>query len=277
MIQALSCETEGIVRAQVATLLTTIFNYHDIDVSVQKEIFACMSSAAIDDLHWEVRLNSLFFWKDRVDQVLKHQGMVDGEFPKCTFSKETKKIVILTDVEIKRRIMKALDELSEMNCLTVLKQAIWDDSDLQISKKGLEVSKLLVYLIEKYNIADNVILEEKGPPSIDSCYSSIVPSTPSPSCHNSDEVIDKIIEVSDTSLLKGVYSPGNDFPSNINLKKNNRHKVTSSEFIISTKKNFKSLISEREKWTNSLDSLSSLLNDMLYNYELVDTNAMDCY
>ncbi|XP_044758140.1 uncharacterized protein LOC123316242 [Coccinella septempunctata] len=274
----LNCETEGIVRAQAATLLTTIFNYHDIETSVQKEIFTCMCSAAIDDLHWEVRLNCLSFWNDRVEQVLKHQGMVDGEFPKCTFSKETKKIVILTDVEIKRRIMRALDELSEMNCLTVLKQAISDDCDLQISKKGLEVSKVLVDLIEKYNIAENIILDEKGPPSNDSCYSSIVPSTPSPSCQNSDEVIEKILEVSDNSLLKDVYSPGNDYPMNIRQNKiGTRKNVTSAEFIISTKKNYKSLVSEREKWINSLDSLSSLLNDMLYNYELVDTNSMDCY
>lgn len=278
MITVMNCETEGIVRAQAATLLTTIFNYHDIEASVQKEIFACMSSAALDDLHWEVRLSSLSFWNDRVKLVLKHQGMVDNEFPKCTFSKESKKIVILTDVEIKRRILRALDELSAMNCLTVLKHAVSDDCDLQISKKGLEVSKILVDLIEKYNIAENIILEEKGPPSNDSCYSSIVPSVPSPFCPNSDEVIDKILEVSDTSLLQDVYSPGNDYPMKvIQIRNSNRPKLTSAEFIISTKKDYKTLVSDREKWITSLDSLSSLLNDMLENYELADTNAMDCY
>ncbi|KAK9888026.1 hypothetical protein WA026_000309 [Henosepilachna vigintioctopunctata] len=278
MILLLKQETEGIVRAQAVTLLTTIYRYHDLEPSVQKQIYISMNSAVMDDLHWEVRLNALDFWNERVEQKLKDQGMVDKEFPECTFSPESKKIVKLTVPEIKKRIMRVLDDLSKNACLTILKHSIWDDCDLQVSKKGSEISKHLVDLIQKYNIVVDISLEEESPLSNDSCYSSVMYASPSPSTQNGDDVIDQIMSVSDTYLLKDVYNPGNVCNSNIGVTDvSYRHIVTASEFINLTKKNIGSVSKAKETWVNSLDSFSSLLNDMLENYERSDTNAMDCY
>ncbi|KAL3273965.1 hypothetical protein HHI36_015387 [Cryptolaemus montrouzieri] len=279
MISLLKRETEGIVRAQAATLLTTLYKYHNIPPSMYDEIYASMSSAALDDLYWEVRLSSLSFWNKQIEQKLKDQGMVDDEFPKCTFSPESRKIITLTDEEIKKRVLRVLDELSKIGCLTVLKHAISEDCDLQVSKRGLEVSKKLVDFIEKYKVIGNNSLEEMGPPSNDSCYSSIVSPTPSPSRQNSDNIIEQILRNSDATLLRDVYRPDNDYiSSSVNgIGTPYRHLVTTGEFLNFTRQNFKSLVNDREKWLNSLDSLSSLLNDMLQNYEPNDTNAMDCY
>jgi len=77
--------------------------------------------AAVFDLHWEVKTNALSFWDHFVKSHLTDQGMLDDSFPNVTFSKEHRKIVALNEIEIKRRLNKALDELAKQNCLGVSK------------------------------------------------------------------------------------------------------------------------------------------------------------
>ncbi len=52
-----------------------------------------MSSAALFDLDWEVKLHALDFWEVLYKEQLDNQGMLDGHFPEYTFSKEKQKIV----------------------------------------------------------------------------------------------------------------------------------------------------------------------------------------
>lgn len=80
-----------------------------------------MVVAAVLDLHWEVKINALSYWQDFIKFNLTEQGMLDGEFPMVTFSKEHKKIVQLTDDEINNRLNKALDNMAKENCLGVMK------------------------------------------------------------------------------------------------------------------------------------------------------------
>lgn len=80
---------------------------------------SAMAAAAVLDLHWEVKVNALEFWKHFIKSHLTDQGMLDGSFPNVTFSKEHRKIVTLNDTEIKRRLNKALDELARQSCLGV--------------------------------------------------------------------------------------------------------------------------------------------------------------
>lgn len=78
-----------------------------------------MIKAAVLDFHWEVKISALKFWKHVIKSHLSDQGVLDGHFPKVTFSKEHRKIVSLNETEIKRRLNKALDELMKQNCLGV--------------------------------------------------------------------------------------------------------------------------------------------------------------
>lgn len=78
-----------------------------------------MAAAAVSDLHWEVKVYALEFWSQFIKSQFTDQGMLDGSFPTVTFSKEHKKIVSLNDEEIRKRILKALDELAKQNCLGV--------------------------------------------------------------------------------------------------------------------------------------------------------------
>jgi hypothetical protein len=83
-----------------------------------------MAYAAVSDLHWEVKVNALEFWEKVIEQHLSDQGMIDGVFPSVTFSKENRKIVSLTENEIKLRLNKVLGELARIRCLQVSSQTL---------------------------------------------------------------------------------------------------------------------------------------------------------
>lgn len=85
-----------------------------------------MATAAAFDLHWEVKIGALEFWIQFIKSHLSDQGVLDGHFPKVTFSKEHRKIVSLNETEIKRRLNKALDELAKQNCLGVSEINLYD-------------------------------------------------------------------------------------------------------------------------------------------------------
>jgi hypothetical protein len=78
-----------------------------------------MAFAAMSDLHWEVKINALQFWEKVIERQMSDQGMIDGVFPSVTFSKENRKIVTLTENEIKLRLNKVLGELGRTRCLQV--------------------------------------------------------------------------------------------------------------------------------------------------------------
>lgn len=65
-----------------------------------------MSHAATVDLHWEVKVKVLDFWHKVLERHLMDQGVIDGTFPKITFSKEHRKIITLTETEIRKRLVK---------------------------------------------------------------------------------------------------------------------------------------------------------------------------
>jgi hypothetical protein len=83
-----------------------------------------MAYAALSDLHWEVKVNALVFWEKVIERQMSDQGMIDGVFPSVTFSKENRKIVLLTENEIKLRLNKVLGELARIRCLQVSTQTV---------------------------------------------------------------------------------------------------------------------------------------------------------
>ena len=87
-------------------------------------VFMVMAYAAVSDLHWEVKVNALEFWEKVIERQMSDQGMIDGVFPSVTFSKENRKIVLLTENEIKLRLNKVLGELARIRCLQVSVQTV---------------------------------------------------------------------------------------------------------------------------------------------------------
>lgn len=120
------------------------------------QIYQIMITAATVDLHWEVKIKALEFWDKVIWEHLKDQGMIDGSFPEVTFSKECKKIIVLNENEIKKRLTNFLNELNKIGCLEVLTKAIQDDSDFEVIEKSVEVIKNIVILLKKYKMVSCV-------------------------------------------------------------------------------------------------------------------------
>lgn len=82
-------------------------------------LYETMFHAAVNDLHWEVKVYALTFWKEVISCNLANQGMIDGVFPSVTFSKQLRKIVTLDSAEIHTRLSRVMHELGKNGCLQV--------------------------------------------------------------------------------------------------------------------------------------------------------------
>lgn len=156
LIHTIYEEYDHIVRSEAAKLITIIYDQQNLSPEILVKFYDSMSYAATEDTSSNVRKNALQFWKIVIQKYLALQGMIDGEFPDVTFSKESKKIVILNDCEIGKRIVKVLHQLSEAGCLSVLKTALQD-----FKAEVCELAKNIVtdlydllkrYQVENYNI-----------------------------------------------------------------------------------------------------------------------------
>ncbi|KAF7267539.1 hypothetical protein GWI33_019245 [Rhynchophorus ferrugineus] len=166
-------ETEGIVRQEAVILMTKISKLHDFPDVILPRLYDVMTHATIADLHWEVKLNALSFWSRTVENLLINQGMIDRTFPTVTFSKEQKKIVTLDDNEIRKRLVKVLNQLSEIGCLSVFKNVIGEEYDLEVLNRAVDLTKKFFSLLKRYKISsDNIDL-------VNANYCSSVPTTPS--------------------------------------------------------------------------------------------------
>lgn len=114
-----------------------------------------MSTIAKTDPNEEVRRNAIEFWDKVVWECLKDQGMIDGEFPEVTFSKQHKKIVTLNKEEIKKRLYTTIDELNTNGCLEVLIETVQHDSDIEVSETAVRVARTFIELLSKYGVSQN--------------------------------------------------------------------------------------------------------------------------
>lgn len=99
----------------------------------------------------EVRKHSLHFWQKVIERHLHIQGMEDNVFPKYIFSTKHKKIISLTHPEIGKRLLKVLEELNDIRCLTLLMTIIEDDCDFDVTQTAIEVLDTLLKLFLKYD------------------------------------------------------------------------------------------------------------------------------
>ncbi|GJQ72358.1 hypothetical protein Trydic_g3443 [Trypoxylus dichotomus] len=286
MIKILSEETEAIVRTEAACLVKCIYEYQTFPVEMMDDVYKTMVSAATTDLHWEVKMNALDFWCKVILNHLQNQGMIDGSFPDVTFSKEHKKIVTLTEQEIKYRLSKVLHQLSQCGCLGVFVAAIQDDCDLEVMKKAAEKIKKIARLFNMYNM-DKVYICPASPSASSSSTSSpkfnqlpqiSALNTPpiTPRMDYSDEVIDEIIHSSDMNLLTNVYNPSEVPIRPVSNCNSNIINVSPEAFLSVLRSDLDAMVNEKTKWLQNIDDLNSLLDDMLKCYN-GDVNSMDCY
>lgn len=222
---------------------------------------------------------------------LTEQGMLDGIFPNVTFSKESRKIVTLNDKEIQKRLLRALDELSTIGCLTVLVKLLQDDVEVEIIDTALTVATELLDIINKYKVTDILPPPQKDQEVLLDILSHIREDTSGPSeadteeiPNRTDEVIEGILNSNDINLLSNIYEEQMKLQSEkcevtvvpkIKLHEN----VTPTMFVnYCSSKDFKVTIEQKRQWNDGIRSLWSLLDDTLGIYDVTDeVNAMDCY
>lgn len=262
MIEILYNETEAIVRCQAASLMCRIYEYQTIPNDLLDKVNEAMVYAATTDLHWEVKTNALCYWNKSITNRLSNQGMIDGSFPNVTFSKENRKIVTLTEAEIKNRLNKVLVELSKCGCLGVLLAAIQDDCDLEVVKKAVLITKNLANLLNTYNLMDDITSASTSPKAVMDTFNltnnTFVSQFTDVGCLNEHHVTDK------NKIL-------------IDKLPSNTKEVTPKIFLTFIQQDLDKFVLEKTKWLNRIDDLGSLLDDILKSYTDEDMNVMDCY
>lgn len=115
------------------------------------KFYDTISYIITEDTNPTVRKQSLQFWKNVIDHHLAIEGMIDGEFPEVTFSKDSKKIVVLTDTEIKKCLIKVMHKLSDAGCLAALKVALKDgNAEVEGLARGMVTD--LYELLKKFHV-----------------------------------------------------------------------------------------------------------------------------
>ncbi|CAH2037076.1 unnamed protein product, partial [Iphiclides podalirius] len=285
---------EGIVRKEACNVLCEVYQNAKISPALKKSLYECMLSAALNDFHWEVQLSALRFWKIVIQQTLHAQGMLDGTFPPVTFSKESRKIVCLNDVEIQKRLQKTLEELASVGCLTVLVKLLQDDSEVDIMESALQISTDLCDILDRYRVADTLKPTEGEPSSVEQLdcriklrdRSGVEPSVlERQAATEADNVIEGILNVDDVNLLTKMYErqlrlQTESQPEEAQSKGTQLLKFATPYLFVTFMKSrdFKAVIDQKRNWKDGIKSLSSLLDDVLGIYEFdEDVNSLDCY
>lgn len=162
-MKILGTETEGFVRSEVVAFLCLLNVHQCFGKPKMSALYKLMASAATLDLHWEVKIKALGFWNNVIWESLKDQGMIDKAFPEVTFSKESRKIIVLNDNEIKRRLKMVISDLNSIGCLHVLTKAIQEDSDIEVAEEAMRTTKKFVAILKKYNMVNCVDAESICP------------------------------------------------------------------------------------------------------------------
>ncbi|XP_057666440.1 uncharacterized protein LOC130900107 [Diorhabda carinulata] len=287
VLRVLKHETEGIVRCEAAALVYCIYQHQEIPVNVKNDVLDAMSHAVVADLHWEVRVKAMPFWKKIIDDSLSEQGLIDGSFPNVTFSKDLRKIVTLDSVEIKKSLVRALWELSKAGCLFVFYEALQDECDIEVAKSANENVKDFVKLLRKHEVTVETLrlyTPSKSPTDLitktpDEPRDSFNTNNSENSLRNqqiSDSILEDILDTRDLNLLETVFN-STDKPVFENIETKQREVLQPELFLNLVYTDLDSRLNNKTTWVEKMDDFKSLLDDILKEYDSEDVNSLDCY
>jgi hypothetical protein len=286
---------EGIVRKEACNLLCEIYQNEKLTPSFKQTLYDHMTSSAINDFYWEVQLAALKFWRVAIKSFLADQGMLDGAFPPVTFSRTSRKIVILNEAEVQKRIIKTLEELASVGCLTALLKLVNNDTEVEIMDAALAIAEELFTILLKYKVPDAIKSQADEPKIVEDLLFNIKENVfesseiahkmeAETSKSSADNIIDGILNEDDINLLADLYK------KQMHLQKQEQEIVTAprlrllkpaSPYLFVTFMNnnkCKTIIQEKRKWKDGIRSVSSLLDDVLGLYEVTnEANSLDCY
>lgn len=291
LVTVLRDSQEGIVRKEVCNVLCEIYQNVKLAPSFKQILYDHMASTAMGDFHWEVQMSALKFCKIVIQSFLTDQGMLDGTFPPVTFSRETRKIVNLNETEIQRRLLKVLDELAAVGCLTVLLKLIHDDNEVDVMDAALAIAQDLFGILHRYKVPDIIKTHVDDPRTVAELVCDIKEEPvhiedemEAENSARSDNVIEGILNADDMNLLADIYKKQmnlqNEQPVSIASPKIKLLRTASPSLFVNfmNGNNCKALIQSKREWKDGIRNVSSLLDDVLGLYqEKEDFNSLDCY
>ncbi|XP_060647725.1 uncharacterized protein LOC132785590 [Drosophila nasuta] len=291
-------ENEDVVRSEAILTLSKIYDHRKIPSKYKNTLFSTLNYCVVGDHHWEVKVNALCFWRMEFQRQLKNQGMIDGIFPSVTFSKEHKKIVTLTEREIKLRVAKVLAEVQQYGYYGIVLKCLRDEYAIEVLKVIVTGIKAMNQKLNEYDF--EIILNdiETLSPSTSNKETFTTSNTSDRQMsidHNDDlplineeqsnEVIDSILNAQDMHLLEKTF----ESQMQINHEETqNRHidEFYYKQFAVSVrdwraevaKINLDQLVVQQEEWFDCRDNLVCLLDDILNALKRDDNCAVsDCY
>lgn len=258
---------EGIVRKEAVAVLTEIFSNQTVTAEYKKLMYCIMQTAALDDLHWEVQLAAINFWRKAIQTNLANRGMIDGKFPSVTFSRERRKIITLNHDEIQKQLSSILTDLAQIGCLSALKQCMNSDFNLKVMEHAYNVANELIEILNKYNFKkvpdvnmSNIKIQEDWK---EDCCSPMDLSY----CDvgSQDEVIESIINTNLADLMDELLETKQETTKDNILNSIKPYSVIDpNEFLNDFRScDFYNVIEERKKWNSGMKDLNYLLNELL--------------
>ncbi|KAL1489929.1 hypothetical protein ABEB36_013855 [Hypothenemus hampei] len=234
VLQLMCEESETVVLKEIIILITR--SYDKLRNSVDRvKIYDVMVKAALNhNVDWEIREQSIKFWDKVMSICLERQGMSDGNFPSVIFSKEDRKIIHLDDHEIRKRLIHALESMSQTGCFKVLQGVLQhNNSSKEVNTYTISIITKLLTLLQRYEVTPEFILFNQAYPNLWSFPSQICAS---PSLGNEEILWEQIIE---DTVMEMFSSCSNRCSSPGNCKKidqgcNNMEIKEVSDFTVST-------------------------------------------
>lgn len=237
---------------------------------------ALLAQLAVADLHWETRCAALDYWECVIQRELAAHGMLDGAFPPVTFSQDSRKIVRLTEQEVRTRLDRALDNLARTGCLAVLAATAADTCDLQVARRAVDIAERhLGCHLRKYGMLECGGIISPSPPFVDTTPATLPPL---PCRQHADAVIEGILDDTDLGLLERMPEVEEELPPPTPLPPPH---VPPQQFKQLLTQDLASMVERRGDWIAAATTdLGSLLDDMLQEYHqdnALDSNTKDCY
>lgn len=289
LIAILRHNQEGIVRKEACNVLCEVYQTIKLSPVLKQILYDHMASSAMCDFHWEVQITALRFWKIVIQYFLTDQGMLDGTFPPVTFSRTSRKIVTLSDTEIRKRLMTLLDELASIGCLTVLLKLLHDDTEVEVMDAAYAIAQEVHSILQQYKVPEHVKHVEGEPRTMADLIYHYKEETEEinginmepESSNKAENVIDDILKSDDMNLLANIYQKNMNLHNEQPLAPKVKLVKTASPYLFVSfmeGTDCKKIISEKRDWKDGIRSISSLLDDVLGIYENdEEINSLDCY
>ncbi|KAM8703463.1 hypothetical protein ACLKA7_008138 [Drosophila subpalustris] len=276
-------EHEDIVRAEAILTLGKIYDHRKIPSKYKNTLFSTLNFCVIGDHHWEVKVNALCFWRMEFHRQLKNQGMIDGVFPSVTFSKEHKKIVTLTDREIKLRIAKVLAEIQQYGYYGMMLKCLREEYAPEVLRILVAGIKMMNEKLNKYDFEIILSHIESLTPSAENTKTCPVFNKPGQQVsvdldedgtsineRQSNDVIESILNAQDMQLLEKTFESQMQI-NHADTQKRHIDEFYYKQFAVSVREwkeevgkiDLDRLVVQQEEWFDCKDNLVCLLDDIL--------------